>query len=576
MAETSLLEPGRGAPMNPIDAMEAEATKATNSTPEGIQNALWKISQDKTLSTATEKHRAYCDEVLGWLHGRGSFFHLSACPDFNGGMYFDRERRLLLRIRSDAFLAWLSDALAMNRGERAFQLIQSAVETESLTERSTGIEPSTYWASRPGAVYLSNGPGHAAKITADGVSLVDNGTDGILFPAESVLPTWDSSAAIVNPFEACTLFRGMSTTAPHGKLLFELWALSLPTNQQTKPPLCTTGVVGSGKTRAVVGLFELYGLPPRVAAVTKGGEGDFWTEADAGGLTCWDNADTRIDWLPDALAAAATGGCQSKRKLYSDAERVTLRARSWVAVTSANPAFAADAGLADRLMVVRLGRRAGGTAEAALSAEIAAARDGGLAWICQTIHKALADAEPVPGGLNQRHPDFAAFAVRLGRALGREAEAVAALRAAEADKSLFNLENDTIGAAVLEAMRSGTPFYGTSAELLERLKTNDSSLEGTLSAKRLSKRMGKLWPHLEAVLGAKQEIGHGGGLRYSLKPPSNGDNGDFQTAFSEKSAWKVNIETFAKTSIESHQSHQTPPTMADSDADSTLFEMEGP
>jgi len=81
---------------------------------------------------------------------------------------------------------------------------------------------------------------------------------------------------------------------------------------------------------------------------------------------------------------------------------------------------------------------------------------------------------------------------------------------------------------------------------------------------------------LEAVLGAKQEIGHGGGLRYSLKPPSNGDNGDFQTAFSEKSAWKVNIETFAKTSIESHQSHQTPPTMADSDADSTLFEMEGP
>lgn len=536
--------------------MEAQAAEAMNATPEGIQNALWKLSQDKRLSTATEKHRAYCDEVVGWLHGRGSFFHLSACPDFNGGMYFDRERRLLLRIRSDAFLAWLSDALAMNRGERAFQLIQSAVETESLTERSTGIEPSTYWASRPGAVYLSNGSGHAAKITAEGVAVVDNGTDGVLFPADAVLPPWDSSAEPVNPFERCALFRDMSTTAPHGKLLFQLWGISLPTDQQTKPPLCTTGVVGSGKTRAVVGLFELYGFPPRVAAVTKNGEGDFWTEADAGGLACWDNADTRIDWLPDALAAAATGGCQSKRKLYSDAERVTLRARSWVAVTSANPAFAADAGLADRLLVVRLRRREGGTAEAALSAEIAAARDSGLAWICQTIHKALADAEPVPDGLNQRHPDFAAFAVRLGRALGREAEAVAALRAAEADKSVFNLENDSIAAAVLEAMRSGEPFTGTAAELLERMKIHDPGLEGTLSAKRLSKRMSKLWPHLEAVLSARQEVAHGGGLRYTLKPPSTGDYGDFETAFSEKSAWKVNIGTFAKTSNESHQSHQ--------------------
>ena len=515
--------------------MAGMLTKSTvDPKPEGIQAALWAISQLPSLS-ASETHRAFCAAVLSWLHNRGAFYHLSARPDFEGGMYFDRERRLLLRIRSDAFLAWLSDAMAMNRGERGFQLIQSAVETESLTARSTGIEPSTYWAARPGAVYLSNGPGHAARITAEGVALVDNGTDGVLFPSEAVLPPWEVVAQPVNPFEVCGLFRDMSTTAPHGKMLFQLWALSLPTNQQTKPPLCTTGVVGSGKTRAVVGLFELYGLPPRVAAVTKGGEGDFWTEADAGGLACWDNADTRIDWLPDALAAAATGGCQSKRKLYSDAERVTLRARAWVAVTSANPAFAADAGLADRLLVVRLNRREGGTAEAALSAEIAAARDAGLSWVCHTIHKALADAETVPSGLNSRHPDFAAFAVRLGRAMGREAEAVAALRAAEADKSLFNLENDTIGAAILEAIRSGVPFNGSSAELLERLKENDASLEGTLSARRLAKRMAKLWPHLEAALGAKQEHGQGALLRYTLKPPSNGGYGGFQTAFSEKS-----------------------------------------
>jgi hypothetical protein len=492
--------------------------------------------------------------VLDWLHGRGAFYHLAVRPDFDGGMYFDRERKLLLRIRSDAFLAWLSDALAMNRGERAFQLIQSAVETESLTERSTGIEPSAYWAGRPGAAYLSNGPGHIVKATAEGVDLVDNGVDGVLFPAEATLPAW-AMVEPVNPFERCGLFREMSTAAPHGKLLFQLWALGLATDQQTKPPLCTTGVVGSGKTRAVVGIFELYGLPSRVAAVTKTGEGDFWTEADAGGLACWDNCDTRIDWLPDALAAAATGGCQSKRKLYSDAERVTLRARSWVAVTSANPAFAADAGLADRLIVVRLNRREGGTAEAALSAEIAAARDAGLCWIADTISQALADAEPVPSGLNSRHPDFAAFAVRLGRAMGREADAVAALRAAEADKSLFCIQNDSIGAAILEVMQGGTAFDGTAAELLERLKANDASLEGKLSARRLGKRLSKLWPHLTTALGARQEPAAGGNLRYSLKPPSESGFSGFETAFSEKSARKDYIETFAKTPFETNQTN---------------------
>lgn len=59
----------------------------------------------------------------------------------------------------------------------------------------------------------------------------------------------------------------------------------------------------------------------------------------------------------------------------------------------------------------------------------------------------IADAEPTPGGLNQRHPDFAALAVRIGRAIGREAESIHALKSAEQDKSFFCLENDTIATA---------------------------------------------------------------------------------------------------------------------------------
>lgn len=68
--------------------------------------------------------------------------------------------------------------------------------------------------------------------------------------------------------------------------------------------------------------------------------------------------------------------------------------------------------------------------------------------------------DPTPTGLNRRHPDFAAFAVRLGRALGREAEAIAALQHAEADKSAFCLENDSIGAALLAYLRAAKSLPG--------------------------------------------------------------------------------------------------------------------
>ena len=523
---------------------------------EDIRAQLWELAQAKL--SATEFYRRAAAAVVEWLHGRGSFYYDATRPAFDGVMYFDNVRKLLLPVQSDALLAWLADCLAVNRSERVFQFVASAVETEGLSERSTAIHPAAFFAARPGACYISNGPGRMARLSAGRVELVDNGTDGILFPVDACLEPW----ALVeprDPFESCALFRDMAAAAPHGPMLFRLWATALPADGKTKPPLCVTAPVGAGKTALVRGLFALLGLPETVNAVTKTGEGDFWTAVDAGGLVCFDNCDTRVDWLADALAAAATAGTFTKRRLYTDRDRVTLRARAAIALTSANPTFAADAGLADRLLVVRLNRRTGETAESALFDEVRAARDAGLSWIAHTLAGALADVAPVPSGLNARHPDFAALAVRIGRAMGREAEAVNAMRAAEADKHLFNLENDAVGAALLELVSAG-PFEGTAGALLEALKVIDPAFEGRLSDKRLGKRLSKLWPHLENTLGARKERDSDTkNWRYSFRPapvfPVFGD------AFSEKSYARGNIESFAKTPFETPETPE--PTLFD-------------
>ena len=110
----------------------------------------------------------------------------------------------------------------------------------------------------------------------------------------------------------------------------------------------------------------------------------------------------------------------------------------------------------------------------------------------------LADAAAIPAGLNLRHPDFAAFGVRLGRAVNRENEFITALQVAEADKSLFCVENDAMGAALVNFLGSAGGFTGTAAELLENLRLIDPDLQN-VSAKRLGKRLVALWPHLTRV-----------------------------------------------------------------------------
>jgi len=336
----------------------------------------------------------------------------------------------------------------------------------------------------------------AVRISPEGATEVDNGAEGVLFAAGQTLAPWRLCEPR-DPFTTCRLFAGTHAQAAHGAELARIWLFSFPTNPRSKPPLCLAGPVGSGKTRTAKGFAELYGLPFVASKVEESLEANFWPSVDRGGLFILDNADTRTRWLADSLAAAATDGCASRRRLYTDNELITLRANAWLVVTSANPTFGADSGLADRLLLVRMDRREGeATSDAELGDEILANRDAGLSFIAQTLAGALADNAPTPEGVNLRHPDFAAFAVRIGRALEREGEAVAALRAAEFDKSAFCLENDSIGSALVALVDSTGGFEGTAAELLPRLGEIDPELNEQFSPKRLAKRLVALWPHL--------------------------------------------------------------------------------
>jgi len=480
---------------------------------------------------AFQQRQQIADAVVAELANVGTLFHHAELRDFETAMFFHAGRKRLERIRSDSFLSWLSDWLAVNRADNLFRHIQAAVETAALSStKAAAIVPASYWHATPNAVYVSIGDGQLVRITPRRFELLDNGADGVLFAAGKTLKPWKLDTVPADPFETCRLFRDTRAAAAHGKDLLRVWLYSLPTNPACKPPLCLAGEIGSGKTRLARGIAELFGLPFSARKVEEAAEGDFWPALDNGGLVCFDNADSKTRWLADALACAATGGSQQRRRLYTNSDLVTLRANAWLAVTTANPTFANDAGLADRLLLVRTHRADGDTSDSALSEEIQAQRDAALVHVVETLALALHDQAPTPGGLNQRHPDFAAFAVRIGRALGREAETVAALQTAEADKSAFCLENDTIAAALLAHLAAAGTFTGTAKDLVPHLVAMDGDLADRLSAKRLGKRLAALWPHLAKVLTARREMGRTGVLQFTFR--ANAGFAGFQTVIS--------------------------------------------
>jgi hypothetical protein len=168
-------------------------------------------------------------------------------------------------------------------------------------------------------------------------------------------------------------------------------------------------------------------------------------------------------------------------------------------------------------------RRGEGTSDAALGDEIRAARDAGLSHIAETLRRALADTAPTPPRLNARHPDFAAFAVKIGRALGREAEAVAALQAAESDKSAFCLENDSVASALLAYVGQAGSFTGSAKELLPHLVELDDDLGEWLTAKKLGKRLSALWPHLQHALQAEKGLDRNKVWRFTFQAAEPGE-----------------------------------------------------
>ena len=480
--------------------------------------------------SAETAHGIRATVALLWLRARGKFFWMKSDKRYATSLYYNSRTGVVMRIRSDEFTTYLATASGTSRENVAFKHMMALVDDAAFDgESSQGVEPSNLWECVGGdRIYISTGDMEMYKITAGKVERVPNCTDGVVFPRGRTLKPWTlKDGDGLDPFEESMIFKGASFSDTHGRMIVRLWYMNLFRNHAQKPPLLITGEYQSGKTRMAESIEEILGLE-RVdkRSLKKGDKGEeaFWIAMKAKMITIFDNVDSRIDWIKDAMQIASTGGEATNRKLYSDEDETELTAKSHVMITSNNPIFTSDEGLSDRMQTVNLEATRKSAASDELSRDIAQKRDEFMTWTARLLAKTLADTEPVGKSINMRHPEFSNFGIRVGRAGGFEIEARAAMGFAELNKALLPLKNDESNIApeilaVLLAKNGVWTFY--SNEMVDAIVArkeasgeSDDKTKEYFNNRRIGKALKRYWRTLSIIFKTETPKLYQGKSRY--------------------------------------------------------------
>lgn len=466
---------------------------------------------------ANLKNKLIAAEVCAYLDKNGCLYKMAGGM-FCDTMYYDGIKKALYTINSDSFSSWISRLTGCNRAEKSFDYIMKDIETMALSEDVQEVDPQSYWYVPPDAKasYITYQPGKVVKIDATGVHVVDNGTDGVLFPQDKYLETWslvDEKLDLVNSLD---VFGSANFYHDWAKDLFRVWVLSMfcMPLRMNRPVMVTSGEQGAGKTTVFKIISKILGceaIPDTLSGSDKGLE-DFWVKIDRGGLVIFDNVDITIPWFENALQQAATGGGYMTRKLYTDKNIITKHARSWLTMTTSRPNFASNPAVADRLIITEMNKRPSGVVsrDAGLYDDAVKKRNGVLSWVCDCVHK-FYNTSWIQCDINKRSPDFSSIAMTLAHAIGLDGVTENAIRSAEEYKKHYNVINNNLGYALLGLSRSQfsmVPFEGDATDLLAKLVEIDQGFR-FWGAKRIDNEMGKILHNINFYIECSRTGNHG-------------------------------------------------------------------
>lgn len=303
------------------------------------------------------KCRMICDLIIRYINENGKFYKS------NSSFYvFDNMTKKLIWLdKGNHNLKRLLYTCGINPASEIFkQIVEALCAYCDINGVETEIYKYAHYDYKVNAVYLKNGD-NILRITADDVTLCDNGTDKIMFTDEILVDPFEYQKDVTEDYLGKYLFDlpNYSSTTYLTKedlktiALIYFHSLFMPDFLRTKPIISTVGTKGSGKTSLLRMMIKAaYGKEYDVTSMTNN-LADLDTIIAKRHFIVIDNLDTYRESVNDKLASYATGVVNEKRKLYSNGEVYREKVEAFVGISTRNPVFRRD-DVAQRVLVIYL------------------------------------------------------------------------------------------------------------------------------------------------------------------------------------------------------------------------------
>ena len=376
-------------------------------------------------------------------------------PDNREHFYFDASTKRVLAIEEFDMAVLLSKRYRINASERLYNFLIGDLKVEAATDGTEATVRSFFhYDGKANLLHMDMGKGRVLRLDGQEISIVDNGTNGVLFRSTDQDP-WDYDSGVspmlfpkllIEPINFSEMGDQVAHTPDEQRLLLLIWYITIAfgSDMPTKPAVLAKGQPGSGKSYMfrIIGKV-LYGPEFNVDSVSDDSEKDFWVAVTNNPFVVIDNADGRVRWLEQALLKVATGARMTKKVLYTTNESASYVANAFVALTAKDPRFRA-VDLSQRLIIFHLDKITEYKDEQTLTAEIMSQRNQLLSAYAKLLNKVIAvtDAPSLDTGV--RMADFAGMASRVAVALDRQDATRAALGKMKHSQHEYSVEESPI------------------------------------------------------------------------------------------------------------------------------------
>jgi len=321
------------------------------------------VSAKRSEFKGWERREKIAESVLTTLGEEGFFIETTAPQE---RFYFHSKLETLFPLDHFNFQAFVHSKFGVNPSEILFNHIMAELHTYAhVNGEKAVVHRFCYYDKSSNVLYVSNFNGKFYRLDGKDISLLPNGSDGVFFNDDMSYipfePIGGSTGLLDNLIFSKINFtesKQVRLSPNNQRFLFKLWFYTLffESVLPTKPILCFLGEKGSGKTSTLRWILRLlFGENADVVSVSKDKEDAFTSATCSNYLLVLDNLDTRIPWLNDQLAEAATGHNITLRKLYTTNETINFKPRCFLAINSRTPHFKRD-DVVDRLLLLKVNR----------------------------------------------------------------------------------------------------------------------------------------------------------------------------------------------------------------------------